>query len=124
MTFFDYFEKLLIFLLRNGGHAAIYLMSNEGTMSEPTNRQLIDAINHNADLLEKHLSEGVYVHKQASPSTTWSVTHSLGSLRPLIETYDSGGNKIGHGVNRQSQTLAYCEIVFVVPVSGTAILRF
>ena len=93
-------------------------------MSEPTNRQLIDAINHNADLLEKHLGEGVYIHRQSSPSKTWSVTHSLGSLRPLIETYDSTGNRIGHAVNRQSQTLNSCEIVFVVPMSGTAILRF
>ena len=93
-------------------------------MSEPTNKQLIDAINHNAGLLEKHLGEGVYVHKQTSPSKTWKVTHSLGSLRPLIETYDSGGNLIGHAVNRQTQTFNYCDIVFVVPVSGTAILRF
>ena len=93
-------------------------------MTEPTVKQLAGAINHNANLLEKHLGEGVYVHKQTTPSKTWPVTHSLGSLRPLIETYDSNGNQIGHAVNRKSQTFDYCEIVFVVPVSGTAILRF
>ena len=93
-------------------------------MTEPTNQQLAGAINHNADLLEQHLSEGVYVHKQTTPSKTWAVTHSLGSLRPLIETYDSNGNRIGHAVNRKSQTLNDCEITFVVPMSGTAILRF
>ena len=93
-------------------------------MSEPTIKQLADAINHNADLLEKHLGEGVFVHKQTSPSKTWKIAHSLGSLRPLIETYDSTGNKIGHGANRQTQTFDYCEVVFMVPMSGTAILRF
>jgi len=93
-------------------------------MSEPTIKQLIDAINHNADLLEKHLGEGVYVHKQTVPSTSWKITHSLGSLRPLIETYDSSGNKIGHAVNRQTQTFDHCEVVFAVAMSGTAILRF
>ena len=93
-------------------------------MTEPTNRQLIDAINHNADLLEKHLLEGVFVHKQESASTTWKITHSLGSLRPLIETYDSTGNRIGHNVNRESQTFGYCEVVFAIPMSGTAIVRF
>ena len=93
-------------------------------MSEPTNKQLADAINHNADLLERHLGEGVFIHRQTTPSTTWMVTHSLGSLRPLIETYDSNGNRIGHSVNRESQTFTDCEIIFVIPVSGTAILRF
>ena len=93
-------------------------------MTEPTNKQLADAINRNADLLEKHLGEGVFIHRQTTPSTTWTVTHSLGSLRPLIETYDSNGNRIGHAVNRQSQTFDDCEIVFAIPVSGTAILRF
>ena len=93
-------------------------------MSEPTNKQLADAINHNANLLEKHLTEGVFVHQQTTPFKIWQITHSLGSLRPLIETYDSAGNKIGHSVNRQSQTFEYCELVFAVPMSGTAILRF
>ena len=93
-------------------------------MTEPTNQQLAEAINHNADLLEKHLGEGVFVHRQTTPSQTWAVTHSLGSLRPHIETYDSTGNLIGHGVNRKSQTLGYCEIVFAIPMSGTAIARF
>jgi hypothetical protein len=93
-------------------------------MNEPTNQQLAEAINHNADLLAKHLGEGVFVHRQTLPSKTWAVTHSLGSLRPLIETYDSNGNRIGHAVNRKSQTLSYCEIIFAVSVSGTAIVRF
>ena len=93
-------------------------------MTEPGLQQLAEAINHNADLLEKHLGEGVYVHKQTTPSKTWTVTHSLGSLRPLIETYDSNGNRIGHAVNRQTQTFNYCEVVFVVSVSGIAIIRF
>jgi hypothetical protein len=93
-------------------------------MTEPTTKQLADTINHNADLLEQHLGEGVFVHSQTTPSKAWKVSHSLGSLRPLIETYDSGGNRIGHAVNRASQTFTYCEIVFSVPVSGTAILRF
>ena len=93
-------------------------------MSEPTNQQLIEAINHNADLLERHLGEGVFVHRQTTPSTTWAINHSLGSLRPLIETYDSNGHRIGHAVNRKSQTFDYSEIVFVVPVAGTAIFRF
>ncbi|MCL2304488.1 MAG: hypothetical protein FWC43_04015 [Planctomycetaceae bacterium] len=93
-------------------------------MAEPTFSKLANAINHNADLLERHLGEGVYVHRQETPSLTWKVTHSLGSLRPLIETYDSTGNRIGHGVNRETQTFDYCDVTFVVPMSGAAILRF
>ncbi len=93
-------------------------------MSEPTNKQLADAINHNADLLEKHLGDGVFVHRQETPSTTWKVTHKLGSLRPLVETYDSDGNRIGHAVNRKTQTLDYCEAIFAIPMSGFAIIRF
>ncbi len=93
-------------------------------MTDATNKQLADAINHNADLLEKHLSEGVYVHRQDTPSKVWAVRHALGSLRPLIETYDSGGNLIGHAVNRKTQTFDSCEIVFAIPMSGVAILRF
>ena len=93
-------------------------------MSEPTIQQLADAINHNADLLEKHLGEGVFVHRQDIRSTTWKIEHRLGSLRPLIETYDSSGNRIGHGVNRETQTLDSCDIVFAIPIAGVAILRF
>jgi hypothetical protein len=93
-------------------------------MSELTLQQVISAINHNADLLEQHLTEGVYVHRQETPSKNWAVTHSLGSLRPLIETYDSNGNRIGHAVNRESQTLNFTAIVFTIPVSGVAIFRF
>ncbi len=91
---------------------------------EPRAASLIAAINHNADLLEKHLTEGVFVHEQQEPSKTWAVTHHLGSLRPLIECYDSSGNRIGHAVNRATQTLSFCEIFFAVPMSGVAILRF
>ena len=93
-------------------------------MTDTTLQNIIDAVNHNADLLEKHLGEGVYVHRQNTPSKVWAVQHSLGSLRPLIETYDSNGNRIGHGVNRENQTFDSCEIIFEVPISGTAILRF
>jgi len=93
-------------------------------MSEPTLSKLAEAINHNADLLEKHLGEGVYVHRQETPSAAWKITHSLGSLRPLIETYDMTGNRIGHSVNRKSQTFHYCEVVFAIPMSGVAIIRF
>ncbi len=93
-------------------------------MSEPTNKQLAEAINRNANLLEKHLGEGVYVHRQDIPSKVWAVHHKLGSLRPLIETYDSNGNLIGHAVNRDTQTFQTCEIVFAIPMSGVAILRF
>ena len=85
---------------------------------------LAGAINHNADLLEKHLGEGVYVHQQQTPSMVWKVNHSLGSLRPLIETYDTTGNLIGHNVNRESQTFHDCEVVFAIPMSGVAIVRF
>ena len=84
---------------------------------------LAGAINHNADLLEQHLAGGVHVHKQETPSTTWAVRHSLGSLRPLIETYDATGNKIGHAVNRDTQTFEFCEVTFTIPMSGVAILR-
>jgi hypothetical protein len=93
-------------------------------MSEPTLQKIIDAINQNASLLEQHLTDGVYVHEQPTPSTTWQATHSLGSLRPLIETYDTNGNRIGHAVNRQTQTLNYTEIIFAIPMSGLAIFRF
>ena len=93
-------------------------------MREPTNRELIDAINHNAGLLEKHLNEGSFVHTQTEPNTIWKIEHKLGSMRPLIETYDTAGNKIGHGVNRSTQTFDYAEVTFVIPMAGTAILRF
>ena len=99
-------------------------MKGNNVMSDPTIQNIIDAINRNADLLEQHLSEGVYVHRQNEPSKVWAVHHGLGSLRPLIETYDSVGNRIGHGVNRETQTLEFCQIVFAVPMSGIAILRF
>ncbi len=93
-------------------------------MSEPTSKQLAEAINRNADLLQKHLGEGVYVHRQDIPSKVWAVHHKLGSLRPLIETYDSGGNLIGHAVNHQTQTFEFSEVTFAIPMSGVAILRF
>ena len=93
-------------------------------MTDITLKSIIDAVNHNADLLEQHLGEGVYVHRQEEPSCVWRVNHKLGSMRPLIEVYDSAGNRIGHGVNRSTQTFEFCEITFAVPISGTAILRF
>ena len=85
---------------------------------------LAGAINHNAGLLENHLAGGVYVHRQETPSMSWAVKHDLGSRRPLIETYDTSGNKIGHGVNRDTQTFDFCEIVFALPMAGVAILRY
>ncbi|MDR2763118.1 MAG: hypothetical protein LBB88_10980 [Planctomycetaceae bacterium] len=93
-------------------------------MDESILTRIISTINHNADLLERHLNEGVYVHYQQEPSTSWSVTHSLGSLRPLIEVYDSNGNRIGFAVNRQTQTLTFAEINFAIAVSGVAIFRY
>lgn len=93
-------------------------------MNESLYRQLAETINHNADLLIQHLDEGNFVHRQDEESQSWEISHNLGSLRPLIETYDTDGNKIGHGVNRATQTLQYVELTFAVPMSGTAILRF
>jgi len=93
-------------------------------MTDTTLQNIIDAVNHNAEFLEKHLGEGVYVHRQEEPSCVWRVKHNLGSLRPLIELFDFNGNKIGYGVNRSTQTFDYCEITFAVPMNGTAILRF
>ena len=93
-------------------------------MSDSDFRILAGAINHNADILEKHLSGGVHVHKQETPSTSWAVKHFLGSRRPLIETYDATGNRIGHGVNRDTQTFDSCNITFAIPMSGVAILRY
>ena len=93
-------------------------------MTDSNFRILADAINHNADLLERHLGEGVYVHRQETPSTTWAVKHNLSSRRPLIETYDTNGNQIGHGVNRETQTFGECTITFAIPMSGVAILRY
>jgi len=93
-------------------------------MNDSEFRILADAINHNADLLVKLVGDGIYVHKQETPSTTWAVKHDLGSRRPLIETYDATGNKIGHGVNRDTQTFEFCEIVFAIAMAGTAIVRY
>ena len=93
-------------------------------MNDADFRVLAGAINHNADLLENHLAGGVYVHRQDTPSMTWSVKHGLGSRRPLIETYDATGNKIGHGVNRDTQTFDSCDVTFVIPMAGVAILRY
>jgi hypothetical protein len=93
-------------------------------MNDSDFRILAGAINHNADLLEQHLIEGTYVHRQETPSMTWAVKHGLGSRRPLIETYDVTGNKIGHGVNRDTQTYDTCDITFAIPMSGVAILRY
>ncbi len=93
-------------------------------MSDLTLQNIIDAVNHNADILEKHCLEGVCVHQQIKPAPIWTVHHGLGSRRPLIDVYDTNGNKVGHGVNRQSQTYDYCELTFVVPIAGYAILRY
>jgi hypothetical protein len=93
-------------------------------MNESLLKQIIDAVNHNAELLERHLAGGIYVHRQHEPAKVWVVEHLLGSLRPQIETYDSEGNRIGHGVNRRSQTFNVTEIVFAIPIAGFAILRF
>jgi len=93
-------------------------------MNDSEFRILADAINHNADLLVKLVGDGIYVHKQETPSTTWAVRHGLGSRRPLIETYDATGNKIGHGVNRDTQTFDECIITFAIPMSGIAIIRY
>ena len=93
-------------------------------MSDSDFRILTGAINHNADILENHLVGGVHVHKQETPSTSWAVKHCLGSRRPLIETYDPTGNRIGHGVNRDTQTFDSCNITFAIPMSGVAILRY
>ncbi len=93
-------------------------------MSDSVLQNITDAVNHNAEVLEKHLGGGNFVHRQNEPSNVWRVEHKLGSLRPLIETYDSNGNRIGHGVDRKTQTFDYCSITFAIPVSGFAIIRF
>ena len=93
-------------------------------MNDSDFRILAGAINHNADLLENHLAGGVHVHRQETPSMSWLVKHYLGSRRPLIETYDTNGNHIGHGVNRDTQTFDSCEVTFVIPMAGVAIIRY
>jgi len=94
------------------------------TSNDSDFRNLAGAINHNADLLENHLTGGIYVHRQETPAASWPVKHGLGSRRPLIETYDTTGNKIGHNVRRDTQTFDSCEITFALPIAGVAIIRY
>ena len=58
-----------------------------------------------------------YLHTQASPASTWTVNHNLGT-RPAVEVRDTGGNEILAGVTHASANQVL--ISFVSAKTGTA----
>lgn len=58
-----------------------------------------------------------YVYNQATPSSTWTITHNLG-FRPSVEICDSGSQEVEADVTHLSTNVAV--ILFTVPVAGFA----
>jgi hypothetical protein len=61
-----------------------------------------------------------YVHEQALPSDTWTITHNLG-FRPDVSVTDSAGSEVEGGVNHP--TVNQTVLTFSGAFSGTARLK-
>ncbi len=62
-------------------------------------------------------SSASYLHTQASPASTWTVNHNLGT-RPVIAVRDTGGQEILAAITHASANQAL--ISFVAAKTGTA----
>jgi hypothetical protein len=60
-----------------------------------------------------------YVFTQASPSTTWHITHNLGVF-PAVVVVDSGGTVVEGSITHNSTNA--CTLTFSVAFAGTAYL--
>lgn len=60
-----------------------------------------------------------YTHTQNSPSTTWTITHTLGG-KPQVTVVDTGDNVVHGDVQYLSNTQIICS--FSAPFSGLAYL--
>lgn len=61
-----------------------------------------------------------YIHSQAAPSTTWTMTHNLG-FKPSVELLDTGSQEIEGDVVHTSQNV--CIASFSLPIAGFARLN-
>lgn len=62
-----------------------------------------------------------YVQRFATPQTTWSVTHPLGTATPVVFLYDLSGYEIGGDVHAIDTSTVV--INFAMPVSGNVVLK-
>jgi len=62
-------------------------------------------------------ASGYYVHDQAAPATTWTISHALGT-HPAIHVEDSGGTVLLAEVHHTSNSQA--EVIFTQTVGGKA----
>ena len=63
---------------------------------------------------------GTYTHNQASPSSTWVITHNLG-CRPSVTIVDSGGNaQIGEVLYNSDNQIT---VTFAAAFGGFAYLN-
>ena len=65
-------------------------------------------------------SDASYIHAQAVPSTTWTITHNLGKY-PAVTVIDSAGEEVEGEVAHAS--LNALQITFSAGFSGTASLN-
>ena len=93
-------------------------------MTEPTVQQLADAINHNADLLEKHFNEGVYVHNQTTAADVWNIQHNMGILYIKALFIDADGKEfVGVVYDYENSTVNMLRVLVGDPIAGRAIIN-
>jgi len=72
-----------------------------------------------ASYVEGGAGTPIYVHTQSSPSSTWSITHNLGTLFPIVTVYD-GANNVIIPQEITSLTTSSLSITFPLPLTGYA----
>jgi hypothetical protein len=72
-----------------------------------------------ASYIEGGVGTPIYVHTQSSSSSTWSITHNLGTLFPIVTVYD-GANNVIIPQEITSLTTSSLSITFPLSLTGYA----
>lgn len=61
-----------------------------------------------------------FTQRFASPATTWTIVHSLGTSTPLVDVYDLGGFKSGADVHATDNNTVI--VSFYMPFAGSVVV--
>jgi hypothetical protein len=103
--------------------SASFATSASFSQTSNTASYVLNAVSASYALTASYVEGGggtpIYVHTQSSPSSTWSITHNLGTLFPIVTVYD-GANNVIIPQEITSLTTSSLSITFPLSITGYA----
>jgi hypothetical protein len=68
-------------------------------------------------------ANNTFIHDQASSSSSWTITHNLNTVSPLVQVYDDSGSMIipGEVIPTSNNVIT---ITFTTAITGRAVIMF